>query len=301
MRLFKTLDELQSFVRVDDSISLTSLAPFEPDALRKFIEPYLSAELMAVLESGYTDDNLTSELEALLPYVQRPLARFTLLAAIPSLNLKTGETGFTTVQTNTQVVASKDRTNDLKESLEALAWDAIESLIAYLEENVTDFTEWEESEAYTMATRNFINNALEFDEIIDINRSRLVFMKLRKHMDYVEKKYIYPVISTEMAEDIIEELQEGSLSSNYQDIIEDLQRATAYLSFAEFKEDPKKAIRGNSYLSNIRQALYDTPASFPLWAASDSYDEDHEDLMQYENDNDSKKGVYVFGGYGLSR
>ena len=295
--LFKTLDEVKEHIRLQATIKLVSLQPYENDAVKKYVEPYLGDEAFSLLQTEYTDDDLSAANEALLPYVQKVLSRFMVYLASPGLDIQLGETGFQTASTNNFVPASKERVKKFDDSIEKLGYDAVETLLAFLEDNEDDYSEWTSSSAYTMATKNFVNSAIDFNdnggEVIE--RSRLKFMKLRGTIENVERLQIYPIISEDLASEIITEIRDNDLSTANSTLLPKIKRAVVNISLYEAGYGEKYNNLGQHYLSKLLEFLDDNVSDYPLYEASDSYDDERDSYEQFKNNDEDESGLFIFG------
>lgn len=283
--LIQETTEIQKYVRVAGTFKATSFLPFVVDAQKKLI-PYIGSALLEALDSWYnsTTPPVNASYSALLPYLQSPIAKFTLSLAAPSQDTLLTESGFV-VMSNTQLSPASDkRVKSFIESMESLGWTGVESLLKFLEENKADYAAWTNSTAYTEYFNNFITNAVDFDSIIRIDQSRLKFMQMKPSMDNVEVLRIEPVISKAMADDIKGLIKAGTaLTSAYTAIHKNIQRAVAY--FTMFAETQRREYGelGNSYLAEVKKTIDKTPADYPLYTASDCYDAEKTSYSLFEN------------------
>ena len=310
--LIKTTEEVRTYLKIDVAEKEESFLPYVPDATEKYIRPWLGEDLLDALTENYDESGEDDALAALLPYVQRPLARFTFLLAAPHLDLNVTEGGFTVRSNQTNAPASRERVNAYMQSLEQLAWDGMEEMLKFLEDNKDDYDDWTASDAYTMALRNFINSAAEFNKHVDINLSRLAFAQFRNIMDDVESLEIEPVISKAQADAIKAEIVSGTLEDETTAIISYLRRAVAnftlsninikvdvsqyqYSYHLQLKDDRRVEYRRNAnlYLGKVLEIMDATPADYPAYEASDQYDVDRTTYAKFENATANK--IFVFG------
>jgi hypothetical protein len=314
--LFTDINQVKDYIPLNTEQDIAKVKPHLKRAEQKYIKTYLGNELYQTIHDYVNDttEGKTSDdaLDALLPYVLNPLALFAYKDAIPQLNVVATSTGFAIIQNANLVPASKQRTDELRDSQEEAAWDAIESLLEFLEENKADYDDWVDSTAYSLAQRNLINSAMEFTRFANINTSRLAFMRLRAVMDNVENITIADSISIELLTAIKNELKDDDLSNENKVIIENLQRALANLSIADQKIQPDKDatniyavftiaddIReqfrktGMNYLSKVLDIIKKTPDDYPAYKDSDKYTADTTNTP-FENTQESS--IFVFGG-----
>ena len=75
-------------------------------------------------------------------------------------------------------------------------------LIAFLETNADNITEWKNSDAQKLARSLFINTAKIFDSIFPIDNSRRFFIKIIPFIKEVERKHMLPVLGKTLYDDM---------------------------------------------------------------------------------------------------
>ncbi|MBW6491871.1 MAG: hypothetical protein K0B15_11835 [Lentimicrobium sp.] len=273
--LIKTIAELQLYLKVDSTYIVSTLFPYQEEAISKYLRNILGNSLTDELLTYYNAPVATppdppingSEMENLLPYAQRVIAKFAFFLGAPNMDLKLTDAGFGVVSNQNIAPASKERVNRFVSSLESDGWDAIETLLRFLELNKDDYPGWENSDAYTLQLRNFINSAEEFDKYVNINKSRLRFMNFRNIMDDIEILKIEPVISKPLADLIRDEIRSNTLQQQHHVILPMIKRAIAnYVAASEI--DLKHKLTADHYLAEVRKILDATPEAYPLYQLS---------------------------------
>jgi hypothetical protein len=336
--LIKTVEELKEYIPTDTGTNLNKINSFIRNAEHREIVKVLGSalynELLAAYTLGFDEDTESSssgelreeQLQALLPYVQKPLAYFAFMDAIPILDLVVTSTGFGVVQTNQIAPASNQRVQAFKKGVEKAAYDGIEALIEYLEENIAIFDTWQSSTAYSIQKDHLVVTAREFNKYVEIDNNRLIYLKLLPTMYNVEQFEIAASISKDLLEEIIEEAKDGDLTEANQVIYDLLKPAAANIamgkglplianaiyaegvmknySIGESSPAGKEAtdeIRkefistGHGYLSKARQYILDNVDDFPTYKASDLYVAT--DLTvgpAFENKTENQ--TFIFGG-----
>jgi hypothetical protein len=93
------------------------------------------------------------------------------------------------------------------------AHKTMDRLIAFLEKNSTDITEWKDSSSQKIARSLFINNTKTFNDIFPIDNSRRFFIKIIPFIKEVERKHLLPVLGKTRYDDI----KAALLSGDYTD------------------------------------------------------------------------------------
>lgn len=310
MPIITSACKIREYNKAFKTLSNAAILPYIPDAEQKYIKPYLGKTLFAAIDAYVAGDATgDEEYDTLLPYIERALSRFTLFLASPFLDINLGETGFTTANTSSNVPASKERVKKYDTGLEKLAWENIETMLKFLEENQDDYPLWVASDAYTYATGNFIHTAQEFDNYAPFPVNRLIFYHLKAQMNNIEKFHIETIISEALADEIRGEIIDEDISVANQKIIDYIKSAVVYLTLVDMsKIDKSESInehifnfksldteelksRGNYYIMEIQKILDDAPDDYPLYKASDLYNEDKTSNDLYEiSENDKVLG-----------
>lgn len=288
-----TTEQAKEHLKLNATLNEESFAPFIPDAEQKYIKPFLGNDLFDLLDTWAEDkDEEDAELKNLYNQVIPVLARFTLLIASPHLDVNIGESGFTVQGSSTLVPASTERVKRFMESTEILAWDNMETLLRFLEENQTDYPEWVASDAYTMATKNLVNSATEFNKYVNIDSSRLTFHRLRCDITNIEEIDVVPLISQELYDSIISKLRgEGSLTDPEKKLLQHLKafvvNKTAFSSLNRINN----GVIATFHYNKAREIVNKTPDDFPLFKESTSYDQSQPPFRDWENSQD--KSIFV--------
>lgn len=297
-----TTEQAKEFLKINSTLKEETFSPFIPDAEEKYIKPFLGDELFSLLETWadeQSDDD--AEMVALYPKVIPALARFSMLLAAPHMDLNIGESGFGVVSTGGIAPASRERVKEFTKSLEELAWGNIENLLRFLEENQEDYPDWVDSDAYTMHTRNLINSAENFNNFVEIDRSRLIFHRLRKHMDNVEEIHVQKLISPDLYEYLIGALREGLVLSDYEIRLLAHLRAFVANKVAAENLDRKTESIATYHFNEAKNLINKYPDEFPLYRDSDYYDTtlDYTDGDPFFSDYDQDEESSLFMGLAL--
>jgi len=306
MSIILSADKIRDYNKAFDSLLDKQILPYVPDAEEKFIKRYLGKTLFAALDAyvaaGQTPTD--TEYDLLLPYVERALSRFTLYMASPALDINTGATGFTVANTGTAVPASKERVAKYDKSLLRLGWENVETMLKFLEENEDDYPLWINSDAYTFATNNFIHTAEEFDNYAAIEVNRLMFYHIKPEMNNTEIFDINTVISEDLADEIKQQIIDDDVSTENEAILKYIKPAVVNLTIAkvtlgtaedkdtsftlQLKDDQRKSMEnlGNHYIMEVQKILDAVPDDYPLYKASDLYNEDKTSNDLFEVDED---------------
>lgn len=313
MPLVTTHAEIKKYLVTDASFDPDTLLPYLDPASEEIKEMLGAAQYQELLDYYESESTGIDELDALLPIVQRPLVYFAFLKGLDVFNVSIGNNGIAIISNSNLAPASKERVENLRINISNSAYDALETLLVFLEDNIDDYPLWEASDAYAYQYEYLISSARKFDEIYKINGSRLTFLEWRPVMADVEMLEINPQVSSEFMAELKSQIAAGTVTANNMKVLPHLQKALAYLTAAEsqmpetgksttysitmrqYSDVQRKQFRGKGlhYLMMVKQMLDAAPTDYPTYAASSVYDDTLTSYERYENDEDFK--IAVFG------
>jgi len=195
------------------------------DANRWFQREIVGDSLYAVIIEE--PDELTEDWQKLLELSEAVVARKAYLEGIPSFDLVETSGGFVVTRNENQVPASPERVRKLEESMKNRLTDSVEDLLTFLEETDFYWTEWKGSPTYSLLTDTYIHSLREFRKYAPYPGSRIDYMNARPAMLAVIKLRIENVISSDLSDEIIEQLRDDMVSDENEEIIENLKYAYA--------------------------------------------------------------------------
>lgn len=201
---------------------------------------------------------------ALVARAEAVVANKGYLDAIPMLDLIQTESGFGVVRTDKVAPASPERVKALIDGTKQKLSDSIEELIDYLEDTASYHDDWKGSPAYSLLTDTYIQTLREFNRYYYFNGTRLEFVKFKPKLLEAINLKICPVISTELSDQIIEQLRDDELTTANKVIIEPLRYAMALFANGEDKS-------ANSYLLRVRKIIMEKTDEYPAFQNSALY------------------------------
>jgi hypothetical protein len=230
MSLIKTVAELKKYIAIDENTSMATLQPFIDEAeqlyLKDLLGPAFYDELIELYEASVVEESptpLSDEIAELLPYVQRPLAYYTLLQAIPQMSVTVGELGIRQHRSDKSDSAPRWKEDKLIFNALRNADIHADKLLEFLELKATDDNDYETWFTSTANTKNsgfIVYSTLIASRHIDINNSRRVYLKLRGKMQEIEKRFIPKLIGEEQYNEIIADLVAGDVSADNKALID---------------------------------------------------------------------------------
>ncbi|MBN2747356.1 MAG: hypothetical protein JXR34_11580 [Bacteroidales bacterium] len=291
MSLIKNIAEVQQYLPVTSGFDYSAVLPFVDTVTREIIK-ILGKEQYDEL-NAYYEANLGGipAYDALLHYAQRPLAFFAFIQGFDVFNVSIGNNGFGIINSGNIAPASKQRTDALLQNFKDNAYNSIEMLLVFLEENKADYELWKTSDAYALQYRYLITSALMFDKLYPINESRLTFLNYRHEMADVEKLQIEPIISAELLAELKTQIQEDTVSEKNAIILPSLQTGLAYITAGTMENKPAYIKKGEWYINTVQTLINAAPDDYPTFKNSSIYVE-YKVAQDFENDPESNLAIF---------
>ncbi len=295
---------------------------------RNFIKPIMGADLLASLETAYAGTPTPAE-QLLIDYVQPALAHLTLWVYQPKGNVIQTNEGVMAQHGSEMKPAFQWQNREYRRSLLTIGWQALDELIAHLEEvAATDFPDWLTSEGCTLVRELFIPTAAIFsDYVAKLSNSRYQYEQLRPTIRRIEKKLLPRLLSQDLYDELKTQDKADTLTTANEKLMDGIRGCVAHLAWAEALQEltvtvdeegggllvlntsfagtvdgqttatdsvlaamvTKHQEESRSYQADLRDVLYGAPDDYPLWKASGLYVEEQPETV-VENKADS--GVY---------
>jgi hypothetical protein len=254
--MFLNEDQFRKRISTAASIKLDIMQDKLPLAIDDFLLPYLGKAQLLNLKNSY-DTNVFTALETeLLDVVQRIQAYGAYYLYLDFSQLTQSNSGLKNVNvTNKEEGAKLWQMTGIKENLYQTIHNSIEKLLSFLEENHTSFPLWTSSEAYSVLTENILQNATQFNKIINIESSRLLFAKLKNLINEIETMAITEITGLELYTEIVTQSRSHTLTNNNKLLVPMIKNATAFTAFADALETLPIVISGNGAYKLSQNAI----------------------------------------------
>jgi len=100
----------------------------------------------------------------------------------------------------------KYQEHNLKNYLCNSGFNGLDMVLQFLELNLADFKEFEDSPAFSLMKTYFVPTTYIFNDIYFINNSRLTFLRMKPHLQLLEETEILPILGPETYSYLKEEL-----------------------------------------------------------------------------------------------
>lgn len=239
--LIKTNTEIKNFIPVSVAAEYDTLKPFITAAEADYIKTLLGASMYDELVEFYNSDNwpLAEDAEAvlvamgeLLEKVQLALINLAYWVGFDELNSFISDNGFHRTESESMKGLYRYQEDSLRDSFKNKGFNALDSVLEYLEENIAHFEEFKASDNYTLLKNAIIPKTSVFDNIYFIGGSRLVFLRLKRFMQICEDFDLLPVIGSKLMSEVKTEIVKNEPAPRITTLLPYLRKPLAFLTIA---------------------------------------------------------------------
>lgn len=220
MNLISTIEEFKQYASIDGNTNMETLQPFIDEAERLYLIDLLGQTFYDELVTAYTaangDINATGfnvDLKKLFPYVQRPLAYYTLLLAIPQLTVTIGDMGIRQHRADQSDAAPRWKEEKLQIHCLKNGDIQADKLLEFLESNasVSRYATWFASANNTKMSGAIVYSSAIASKYISINNSRRVFLSIRNKIREIESRSIPKLIGKAQYDELVVQIKTGGV------------------------------------------------------------------------------------------
>ena len=192
--LINDVEDLKRHIVVSSTFDFKKVLPFAKRAERKIIlgligrDQYDTIVLHHFIPDNDTPINLVREL------FEEAVANLSLILALPTIDLLITNSGTKKVEGSESSNADWRDKLDLKRSLMKTFTEALDDAFLIMEENVDQFSEWRDSNYYTVFTDALVRHTKTFNDNFSIKNNRATFLALKPYMDEVEDQYLLSMV-----------------------------------------------------------------------------------------------------------
>ena len=244
--LIKILAEIQQYIPVGTGTDINKLKPSIANAETSFLKPLLLG-MFDELQEFYDEATerpedadqavVWDDMTDLVLKAQKVEIHIAYWMGFEVLNATISDGGFKRTESEKMKSLFHYQEDALKLYFREAGFNAMDELLAFIEENISSFSEFKASANYTIIRQSFIPNTTTYNNIVYINNSRLTFLRLRNHMQLVEDMDIYPLLGAAIYAEIKAEMIKDSPAEKVLAILPYIRKPIAYLSSALLMEE----------------------------------------------------------------
>lgn len=190
MRLINTIDDLKRHIIVSATFDFAKVLPFAKRVERKIILDLIGQDQYDTIILHTFNASINTPINQVKELLEEAVANYSLFLAMPTINILITNSGTkTSTTTNSENADWKDK-RDLNRSLLKTYNEALDDAFQIMEENVTDFPEWQTSKYYTVFKDLIVSQTTLFNEHFSIQKNRQTFCALKPYMREIEDQYL---------------------------------------------------------------------------------------------------------------
>lgn len=230
--------EIREFLPASVSISYERIAPFIEVAENKYLKEVLGFEFLEELNNYYEGSaQETTEMNKVLKYAQRAVTYLAFFEGFDVLNVSIKDTGFFRVENQENKSLFNYQERNLRDYFSKTGYNALEDILEYMENNLTKFDTWANSDAYQKQREHLINTAKDFTKIYrPLKNSRLVFLNMLSDLTAAEDFDIKEILGTDLFEKLKDLVLDKDIEEapfvEYKKLLPYVQKPLAYFTVA---------------------------------------------------------------------
>ncbi len=226
-------DDFKEAVPVFKSFSWRLLNASVLQAERDYLKPILGTTEYNNLVTASASLPLTGATLDLYNELKQPLAQMAAYLAVPDIDLNLSSHGFTVFKDETSAPASQKRVADFRLSQLRKAMAGFDALLDWLHANAATYTDWAAGEGFTEFKQGFVNTTAHFNEVVDINGSRHLFMRLRPYRQKVEHYELKSYLGADLYDEVRTQITTNTVSADNQELWPFIQQAVCHRAMAK--------------------------------------------------------------------
>jgi hypothetical protein len=211
--IVKSIDQVREVIPVNASVDYSTLTPYLQIAEDKFLLPVLGQSFYDELDSA---ENPTEAQAKALKKCRAASVNYAMYHGFDMLNVTFADNGYLRSDKDTGLYRYQEE--NLKDRFKNDAFDNLDNLIEYLQTNASTFEQFRSSQFYTDTKGTFFPNTRSFNDIYNINNSRLVFLQIARFFDRVIDFEIVPAIGRTLYDKVVAEMKKETGSGQQPDI-----------------------------------------------------------------------------------
>jgi len=262
------MEEIRNYISVSTSSEFDTMAPHIQNAERDYLVPLIGNDLYQKLLNFCNEEvhDLTDEsvqkTNQLLSFVRSAVIHIAYWIGFDVINALITDSGFKRTESNTVKSLFKYQEHNLKHYLRTSGFNGLDTVLQFLELNLADFKEFEDSPAFSFIKTSFVPKTYIFNEICFINNSRLTFLRMKPHLQLLEETEILPILGAETYSYLKEELNKSEPDPKVYKILPYIRKPLVFLATAMLMEESGADLADNGLYFTAVSAVHVNDTEF---------------------------------------
>jgi hypothetical protein len=254
--LFETFDDMKAHVSgANVNNDITTMSGYIDSAIDEYMIPYLGRTFFDSFKDKYNTNSLSADEQALLPYIQKPLAHFAYYLFACDGGLMLDDSGITTAENAVQKRPAQWQVRDYKNNRLKNAWGALQTMLQYMWTNKAKYTVWNNSTERKELWRLVFWEASKFSKYRTIDGYGTL-NALRPYMKLTLDYEITANLGEEFAEEIYTWLEGRATNADNEALLPYIERCVAYKTLYRAADDLPMVIKATGvYVEEVDRGL----------------------------------------------
>lgn len=235
MALFDSIEELKKHnSSIAKGLSLGVVQSFIDDAISKHLVEAIGKSMFSELvEAKSAEVDPTSKMSDLLHLTQKACAHLAIANYVPFGSVLLSDSGAHVHSSSNQLPASDAKLSALRKQAMDEGYHALETLVDFLENNLSEFPAYADSEAHQNNRSLFINSARDFSLSVSVVVNVRLFTQMRNEISHVERDSIEPILGDDLTASLRDKMKSNTpLSKVETSLLKHIQSALGPLALA---------------------------------------------------------------------
>jgi len=230
--------EVRQFLPANIELSIEGLKPFIEPVEQKYLVKVLGQEQYDIINEYASLNTADANKDALIKQCIPPVVFLSVLEGFDLLNVELSDIGFRRSESESKKSLYGYQERNIKAFLKNAGFNALETLLKFLEDNIEIYTVWANSDECTNAYDSLIRNATEFTKFwVQLKGSSIVFKQLKSAMQRAEDFQIRAVVGNILIDTVKELIKDREIdnveNAKYKLLLPYIQKPLAYFTIYE--------------------------------------------------------------------
>ena len=243
--LFKTITEIKTFLPIGTGNDFNRLKSHIENAENMYIKPLLGVDMYDELVEFYEDALPLAEptevqlaMIDLLERIQHSVIHLAYFVGYDFLNVSVSDSGFQRLESEHKKGLYKYQEDNLKQYFSDAGFNSLDTILLFLETNITHFAEFKVSSNWTIFKSSFIPTVTTLEQIpYTIYGSRLTFLSLKPHLAFIEDTIIKQTLGETIYSEIKAEMIKDAPAGKVTAILSYIRKPLIYFAAALLMEE----------------------------------------------------------------
>lgn len=185
--ILSSIEQLKQYIPANVNLKWDTVQPFIPSVIRDVLQrPWLGKDILNDIQQRITDNDEEEFDIELIRLTRGVIANFSMLNALPFLEVNIGDNGITRADSEHNKTAYQGQIARIENALKREGYSMLEELLMFLEENKANYELWTSAPGYIEHNRYFFTDSADFSNYYNLINGFLTYKSIIPAMRWVE-------------------------------------------------------------------------------------------------------------------